>query len=123
MDSPLEGTGFEPSVPLLRRLFWALPIGDGGTRGGATYRFRSETAMLAWCSKQCQCEAEAGACRRSPPTGLVARADGRASDQNAARATTKSNACSESTKAGSPCSFTRSGHSSFSGAPEVIIEA
>jgi hypothetical protein len=25
-----------------------LPIGDGGTKGGATYRFRSETAMLAW---------------------------------------------------------------------------
>src|SRR6516225_3308686 len=30
------------------RLFWALPIGDGDTKGGATYRFRSETAMLAW---------------------------------------------------------------------------
>src|ERR1700680_1277211 len=30
------------------RLFWALPIGDGSTKGGATYRFRSETAMLAW---------------------------------------------------------------------------
>jgi len=30
------------------RLFWALPIGDGGTKGCATYRFRSETAMLAW---------------------------------------------------------------------------
>ena len=30
------------------RLFWALPIGDGGTKGGATYRFRSETTMLAW---------------------------------------------------------------------------
>src|SRR6202048_4886616 len=30
------------------RLFWALPIGDGGTKGGATYRFRSETAMLDW---------------------------------------------------------------------------
>jgi hypothetical protein len=30
------------------RLIWALPIGDGGTKGGATYRFRSETAMLAW---------------------------------------------------------------------------
>jgi hypothetical protein len=30
------------------RLFWALPIGDGDTNGGATYRFRSETAMLAW---------------------------------------------------------------------------
>jgi hypothetical protein len=30
------------------RLFWALPIGDGGAKGGATYRFRSETAMLAW---------------------------------------------------------------------------
>src|ERR1700730_7032799 len=30
------------------RLFWALPIGDGGTKGGAIYRFRSETAMLAW---------------------------------------------------------------------------
>jgi hypothetical protein len=23
-------------------------IGDGGTKGGATYRFRPETAMLAW---------------------------------------------------------------------------
>src|SRR6202040_3175220 len=30
------------------RLFGALPIGDGGTKGGATCRFRSETAMLAW---------------------------------------------------------------------------
>jgi hypothetical protein len=30
------------------RLIWALPIGDGGTKGGATYRFRPETAMLAW---------------------------------------------------------------------------
>jgi hypothetical protein len=30
------------------RLFCALPIGNGGTKGGATYRFRSETAMLAW---------------------------------------------------------------------------
>src|SRR6516165_2362448 len=30
------------------RLFWALPIGDGGTKGGDTYGFRSETAMLAW---------------------------------------------------------------------------
>jgi hypothetical protein len=47
-DSPLEGTGFEPSVPHVRRLFWALPIGDGGTKGGATYRFRSKTPMLAW---------------------------------------------------------------------------
>ena len=25
-----------------------LPTGDGGTKGGATYRFGSETAMLAW---------------------------------------------------------------------------
>jgi hypothetical protein len=30
------------------RLFWALPIGDGRTKGGATYKFRPETAMLAW---------------------------------------------------------------------------
>src|ERR1700726_3464779 len=30
------------------RLIWALPIGDGGTKGGGTYRFRPETAMLAW---------------------------------------------------------------------------
>jgi hypothetical protein len=30
------------------RLIWALPIGDGGTKGEATYRFRSETAMLVW---------------------------------------------------------------------------
>jgi hypothetical protein len=30
------------------RLFWVLPIGEGGTKGGATYKFRSETAMLAW---------------------------------------------------------------------------
>jgi hypothetical protein len=35
--------------PAPARLFWALPIGDGGTKGGATYRFRSETAMLT-CS-------------------------------------------------------------------------
>ena len=34
--------------PAPARLFWALPIGDGGTKGGATYRFRSETAMLTW---------------------------------------------------------------------------
>src|ERR1700738_4958189 len=27
------------------RLFWALPIGDGGTKGGATYRFRSENGQ------------------------------------------------------------------------------
>jgi hypothetical protein len=47
-DSPLEGTGFEPSVPLLRKALLGVPIGDGGTKGGATYRFRSETAMLAW---------------------------------------------------------------------------
>jgi hypothetical protein len=47
-DSPLERDGFEPSVPLLRKALWALPIGDGGTKGGATYRFRSEPAMLAW---------------------------------------------------------------------------
>jgi hypothetical protein len=30
-DSPLEGNGFEPSVPLL-------PFRDGGTKGGATYK-------------------------------------------------------------------------------------
>jgi len=48
MDSPLEGTRLEPSVPLLRQALWALPIGDGGTKGGSTYIFRSETAMLAW---------------------------------------------------------------------------
>ena len=30
-DSLLEGTGFEPSVPLL-------PFRDGGTKGGATYK-------------------------------------------------------------------------------------
>jgi len=47
-DSPLGGTGFEPSVPLLRKALLGLPIGDGGIKGGATYRFRSETAMLAW---------------------------------------------------------------------------
>ena len=28
-------------------LFGALPIGDGGTKGGATCRFKAETAMLA----------------------------------------------------------------------------
>ena len=28
------------------RLFWASPIGDGGTKGGATYRFRSERQCL-----------------------------------------------------------------------------
>jgi hypothetical protein len=27
------------------RLFWALPIGDGGAKGGATYRFRSENGQ------------------------------------------------------------------------------
>ena len=34
-DSPLEGTGFEPSVPLLRKALLGLPIGDGGMKGGA----------------------------------------------------------------------------------------
>ena len=29
------------------RLFWALPIGERGTNGGATYKPRSEKAMLA----------------------------------------------------------------------------
>jgi hypothetical protein len=51
LDSPLEGTGFEPSVPLLRKALLGvanLPIGDGGTKRGGTYRFRSEPAMLAW---------------------------------------------------------------------------
>ena len=47
-DSLLEGAGFEPSIPLLRKALLGLPIGDGGMKGGATYRFRSETAMLAW---------------------------------------------------------------------------
>jgi hypothetical protein len=28
------------------RLFWALPIGHGGTKGGATYRFRSKPPCL-----------------------------------------------------------------------------
>ena len=43
VDSPLEGTGFEPSVPLLRKALPGLPIGDGVMKGGATYRFTSET--------------------------------------------------------------------------------
>ena len=48
-DSPLEGTGFEPSVPLLRRLSSGRCQSETAARkGGATYRFRSETAMLAW---------------------------------------------------------------------------
>jgi hypothetical protein len=47
-DYLLEEDGFEPSSRSCERLFWALPIGDGGTKGGATYRFRPETAMLAW---------------------------------------------------------------------------
>ena len=66
--TPLEGTGFEPSVcernsrtrllprvfdgkphvPLLRKALLGVPIGDGDTKGGATYRSRSEAAMLAW---------------------------------------------------------------------------
>src|SRR5262249_58069018 len=29
------------------RLFWALPIGERGSNGGATYKPRSEKAMLA----------------------------------------------------------------------------
>src|SRR6516165_6691148 len=28
------------------RLFWALPIGDGGTKGGATYRFSPRRQCL-----------------------------------------------------------------------------
>jgi hypothetical protein len=33
MDSPVEGTGFEPSVPLLgERLFRLLPKGDAGPK-------------------------------------------------------------------------------------------
>src|SRR5215468_4733626 len=49
-DSPLEGTEFEPSVPLLRKALLGVAIGDGGTKGGATYKFRSENgnACLAW---------------------------------------------------------------------------
>ena len=31
-DSPLEGTGFEPSVPLLRKVSRLLPKGDAGCR-------------------------------------------------------------------------------------------
>ena len=42
--------GFEPSVPLRRRLFRALPIGDGGMTGGTTYRLRARDsyACLDW---------------------------------------------------------------------------
>src|SRR6266481_1090304 len=42
-----EGDSNPRSRPC-ERLFRASPIGDGDTKGGATYRFRSETAMLAW---------------------------------------------------------------------------
>jgi hypothetical protein len=50
LDSPLEEDGFEPSVPLLRKALLGVANRDGGTKGGATYRFRSETAMpcLEW---------------------------------------------------------------------------
>src|SRR6516165_7318626 len=46
--SPLEGSGNRTisSAPA-EGLLWALPIGDGGTKGGATCRFKSETPMLA----------------------------------------------------------------------------
>src|SRR5271169_3004928 len=43
-DSPLEGTGFEPSVPLLRKAL----LGVANRRRRHERRFRSETAMLAW---------------------------------------------------------------------------
>ena len=33
-DSPLGGTGFEPSVPLLRKISWLLPKGDVGPISG-----------------------------------------------------------------------------------------
>jgi hypothetical protein len=33
-DSPLGGTGFEPSVPLLRKISWLLPKGDAGPISG-----------------------------------------------------------------------------------------
>src|SRR6202011_3507106 len=56
------------------RLFWALPIGDGGTKGGATYRFRSETAMLAWSGCQSLSLAEGPRVRiRLPPAASQER--------------------------------------------------
>jgi hypothetical protein len=46
-DSALEGAGFEPSVTLLRKAL--LVVANRRRRqGAATYRFRSETAMVAW---------------------------------------------------------------------------
>jgi hypothetical protein len=46
--APRAGPLSERAAPLLRKALLGLPIGDGGMKGGATYRFRSETAMLAW---------------------------------------------------------------------------
>ena len=42
-----RNTDSNPWSRSCERLFWALPIGDGDTNGGATYRSRSEAAMLA----------------------------------------------------------------------------
>jgi len=48
-DSALEQEGFEPLVPLLRKAHLGVANRETpGTKGGATYRFRPETAMLAW---------------------------------------------------------------------------
>jgi hypothetical protein len=47
-DSPLEGTGFEPSVPLLRKALLGVANRTRRQERRSTYRFRSETAMLAW---------------------------------------------------------------------------
>ena len=45
-DSLLEKAELERSVPRRRKALLGVAIGDGGTEGEATYRFRSETAML-----------------------------------------------------------------------------
>src|SRR5262249_25050962 len=59
-DSPLEGTGFEPSVPLVRKALLGLPIGDVGTKGGA----------LTGSGSGVRCEPEFLRLRGAPALGI-----------------------------------------------------
>jgi hypothetical protein len=87
------------------RRFSALPIGDGGTKGGATHRFWSEPAMLAWSGcpqpfplrrdrefesvflqRRVDCEPDFALRRRSSATDTTTRATDEALQVSASRA-------------------------------------